>query len=263
MRRLDLAATLRAAEVEPGLDALLRAVGFLPQRRRHDHGASAFQHLHHGPAGSSLDAGALGVRAGTVPPTLSSGWGFPQRVIDAGWTSLDRVTASLNRAYWGHGQATSNRIIGGSWGKQTRVHPTKDIDMLFILPISTFHRFEARSGNKQSQLLQEVRQVLAETYPRTTVRGDGQVVVVDLGHVTIEVVPTFSDETGSLWICDTNNGGAYKRCDPWAEITTLDAADVDTGGSARHLARLAKLWRRHANVPLEIVLFLNGWRWRF
>ena len=252
MRRLDLAATLRAAEVEPGLDALLRAVDSSPS------------------GGGMIMVQALSSIFTTAPPVvpwMPARWGsvrarfadavermgIPQRVIDAGWTSLDRVTASLNRAYWGHGQATSNRIIGGSWGKQTRVHPTKDIDMLFILPISTFHRFEARSGNKQSQLLQEVRQVLAETYPRTTVRGDGQVVVVDLGHVTIEVVPTFSDETGSLWICDTNNGGTYKRCDPWAEITTLDAADVDTGGSARHLARLAKLWRRHANVPLEIL----------
>ena len=44
------------------------------------------------------------------------------------------VVASLNQAYWGHRDETTNRIFIGSWGKATRVRPPRDVDILFILP---------------------------------------------------------------------------------------------------------------------------------
>lgn len=185
-----------------------------------------------------------------------------------GEASLDRITATLNRHFWGHNDKVLNRIVGGSWGKQTRVRPTRDIDMLFLLPAPVFHQFQARSGNRQSQLLQHVKAVLAQTYTRTELRGDGQVVMVKMDHIVVEVVPAFRCDDGSLIICDANAGGRWKACTPEAEINDLAAAEARTGGTARHLARLAKLWARHVDAPIEsfmlerlAVEFLQTWQW--
>jgi hypothetical protein len=71
-----------------------------------------------------------------------------------------------------------NRLLVGSWGKATRVRPPRDVDLLFTPPLDVFYQFDQRTGNKQSQLLQDVAEALRESYPQTVIRGDGQVVVV-------------------------------------------------------------------------------------
>jgi SMODS domain-containing protein len=91
----------------------------------------------------------------------------------------------------------------GSWGKGTQVRPPRDSDVLFILPDNDFYRFEQRAGNRQSQLLQEVKEVLVDKYPTTRMRGDGQIVVVAFNTYQIEVVPAFKRLGGGYFICDT------------------------------------------------------------
>ena len=135
------------------------------------------------------------------------------------------VVACLNRAYWNHSGETANRVLIGSWGKQTRVRPPRDIDILFILPVEDYWRFQQRTGNRQSQLLQEMRDVLGQTYSATNIRGDGQVIVIPFNTYKIEVAAAFPREGGGFLICDTNDGGRYKHVDPIAEIAALDAAD--------------------------------------
>ena len=46
--------------------------------------------------------------------------------------------------------------------------------------------------------MQRVKEVIKETYPRTIVRGDGQVVVVSFSNYQIEVCPCFSENDGSF-----------------------------------------------------------------
>ena len=72
-------------------------------------------------------------------------------------TKQSGVRACLNRSYWGVSSGTANSLLIGSWGKQTQVRPPRDVDVTFLLPAEVYHRFQARSGNKQSQLLQEIR----------------------------------------------------------------------------------------------------------
>ena len=183
-----------------------------------------------------------------------------------GMTKIGGITACLNRIYWGHADTAMNAVLAGSWARQTRVRPSQDIDLIFILPDAVYWRFEARAGNRQSQLLQEVKQVLGATYSRTDMRGDGQVVVVHFGSIKVEVVPAFRLTNGQLWACNTNDGGRYVLCDPWAQADSLAAADVNTNGNARHLTRLAKLWAREQSVPLKsyvlerlAIAFLATW----
>lgn len=171
--------------------------------------------------------------------------------IEDGETKHKGVVASLNRAYWNNSDEFANRLIIGSWGKDTRVRPPRDIDVLFILPVEVYHRFQDRTGNRQSQLLQEVREVLAATYPATNIRGDGQVVVVPFNTYKIEVAPAFHRQGGGFLICDTNDGGCYKHADPLAEVAALDVADRVYNGNVRKLTRILKQWQRHCDVPIK------------
>ena len=107
------------------------------------------------------------------------------------------IVRCLNSEYWGSESCSDNCIIGGSWGKGTQGRPPRDVDVIFVLPYSTYLRFQNRDGNRQSQLLQEIKNALSAKYSSTRMRGDGQVVVVDFtsGH-GVEVAPAFKLTNG-------------------------------------------------------------------
>lgn len=195
--------------------------------------------------------------------------GVTQAQIDDGWRKQAGVRAALNRNYYGVRDEVSNSMLTGSWGKTLRVRPPRDIDIIFVLPVQVYYRYEGRLGNKQSQLLQEVRGVLAQTYPQSEMRGDGQVVVVRFASMPVEVVPAFALDNGRLLICDSKDGGSYRETDPYAEIAALDAADAATGGATRRLIRMAKQWQRHCSVPIKsfilermAIAFLETWPYK-
>lgn len=168
-----------------------------------------------------------------------------------GETKHQGIVSCLNRGYWNNSDEAANRILIGSWGKHTRVRPSRDIDIMFVLPVAVYWRFQQRAGNRQSQLLQEVKDWLLLTYPQTDIRGDGQVVVIPFNSYRVEVAPAILREGGGYLICDTNNGGQYKYVDPVAEIAVLDAADTRFNGNVRKLTRILKQWQRHCNVPIK------------
>jgi hypothetical protein len=184
-----------------------------------------------------------------------------------GNTKQAGVRNCLNRHYWDTASETANSMLIGSWGKQTRVRPPRDVDILFLLPASVYHRFQARSGsNRQSDLLKEVKNVLAQTYPQTAMRGDGQVVLVPFNMTTIEVSPGFRCQDGSIIVCDTNDGGSYKTSTAEAEHLALSNSDTRWNGNTRALARMMKQWQRECNVPLKsfqlerlAIEFLEKW----
>lgn len=160
------------------------------------------------------------------------------------------VRKSLHKAYFDEVTDTPNGFLVGSWGKNTTVAPPNDVDIFFVLPNEVFHRIETYQGNKQSSLLQEVRGHLLNTYPQTTMRGDGQVVTIGFNTIMVEVVPTFQNN-GQFLMPDTNDGGRWKVVDPYAEIACIDSADAATNGNTRRMVRMLKMWKRHCNVPLK------------
>jgi len=154
----------------------------------------------------------------------------------------------LNAHYWNVVDDNSHAFLSGGWGKGLWIRPPRDIDVLFVLPNDVYHRYQLRLGNRQSDLLQEVKGVLYGTYSTTQVRGDGQVVVVPFNHVKIEVVPAFALPNGRFLICDTSGTGSYHESDLVAELRALNAADNMFNGCARPLIRMAKQWQRECNV---------------
>jgi hypothetical protein len=161
------------------------------------------------------------------------------------------VRGCLNKHYYGVSSGSANSMLVGSWGKSTEIRPPRDIDVLFILPISVYYRHEQRPGNKQSQLLQEVRLILLQSYRNTRMRGDGQVVVVPFVSYAVEVVQAFRLQNGQYWICDTNSGGHYKLFDPAAEIENVRASNKTSRGNTRDLIRMMKRWQGDCSVQLK------------
>ena len=184
-----------------------------------------------------------------------------------GGRSHGSVRSTLNRNYYGVNSETANSMLVGAWGKDTMVRPPRNIDVMFVLPYTMYRRFEKRLGNKQAQLLLEVKDVLQRTYATTTtMRADGQAIIVSFGGHAVEVVPAFLLESTQYWICDTNDGGKFRTIDPVAELGALQASDLTTGGKTRDLIRMMKIWQRVCSVPLKSVIldllvieFLNSY----
>jgi Second Messenger Oligonucleotide or Dinucleotide Synthetase domain len=183
-----------------------------------------------------------------------------------GETKQAGVRACLNRHFYGYSSDTANSLLIGSWGKTTRVRPSRDVDILFLLPDAVYWRYQQRSGNRQSDLLQEVKNVLLVTYPQTSMRGDGQVILIPFNQTPVEVAPGFRCTDGNILVCDTNDGGSYKVSTAQAEESALSASDAHCVGNTRALARMLKQWQREHNVPLKsfqlerlAIEFLANW----
>ena len=170
--------------------------------------------------------------------------------VDDATTKVGGILKSLNSAYTGVANH-ENGLIVGSWGKATQIVHTEDVDLLYVVPVATYQRFNGHQGNGQSALLQEVKGIVGATYPTTTMRGDGQVVVVAFNSLTIEVIPAVALQNGQYWICDTHGGGRWVATDPSAQVQALNAADNDSAGNTRRLIRMVKAWKHARNVPIK------------
>jgi hypothetical protein len=173
----------------------------------------------------------------------------PRQFVD-GMTKRSGVVGCLNRYYYGS-TGTDNSFFIGSWAKDTATRPPRDVDLYFLLPPAVYRRFQGYLWNRQSALLQEVKGILADTYPDTDMSGDGQVVLVRFDTYSVEVVPAFRLINGRYWICNTHGGGSYKQTDPSAEIRYIEAVDQANNRNVRPLIRMLKAWQAWCSVPIK------------
>ena len=114
----------------------------------------------------------------------------PERLDAEG--KAERIAKSLFAKYYPNQTFTAwSYVKVGSYGKGTATRPRTDLDMLFVLPSDVYTRVEALTGNKQSQLLQEVRRTLLFTFPNTEISADGQAVVAPFQTYNVDIVPAF------------------------------------------------------------------------
>ncbi len=182
-------------------------------------------------------------------------------------TKYDNVAKKLHSHYFTTPFTGSTRKLIGSYGKGTAVRPPRDVDILFLLPKATWDRYQSRTGNRQSQLLQEVRGILQERYPATSIRGDGQVVVVPFrnGH-SVEVLPGWRTNNDKYFVPNTHDGGRWQTVDHDAEINYIRDSDERSNGNTRNLIKMLKAWQRDCSVPIKSLVlelrsvnFLHTW----
>lgn len=179
-------------------------------------------------------------------------------------TKAGGILECLNRRYWGRlPDGWTSYVLVGSWAKGTRVRPFSDMDLIYLLPWDVYFRFQNRSGNRQSDILQEIKGVLEASYPTTEIKCDGPTITMNFSTYKIEIAPAFRhpqytayiyDPLFQVFLCDTNYGGRYKLAAPATERNKLLQCDTAWNGGLVALIRMAKTWRRNCNVPIKSFL---------
>ena len=111
--------------------------------------------------------------------------------------------------------------------------------MIFQLPYSVYEQYDRYIGNGQSALLQAVKTSIEKTYSRTSIRADGQVILVPFTDgIIFEVVPAFINKDGSYTFPDSNNGGSWKNTNPKPEIEAIRTRNNACNGNLISLCRM-------------------------
>lgn len=181
-----------------------------------------------------------------------------------------RITRVLNEDFRGSSSDTANRFYVGSMGRNTAIPSVSDVDLLYVLPYSTYEQYNAYSGNKQSALLAAVRASICRTYRTSRVSGDGQVVVIAFEDgVTYEVLPAFLNKDGGYTFADSNNGGSWRTCKPKHEMEAFSLRDTACNYNLVALSRMVRAWRDRNNVSMNGMLidtlsyqFIDSWAYK-
>lgn len=185
-------------------------------------------------------------------------------------TRYKNITKRLNTDFWSTTSDTSHSLYVGSYGRNTAIHGTSDVDMIFRLPYSVYLQYDAHGGNGQSALLQAVRTSLRKTYSTTDIGGDGQVVVVAFGDdIRFDLLPAFPYADGSFRHPDSNGGGSWKRTNPKSEIAAIRNRNTDCNRNLIPLCRMMRAWKGKMSVPIGGLLidtlayqFMGSWKHR-
>ena len=180
------------------------------------------------------------------------------------------ITKRLNTDFWRTDSATSHSLQVGSYGRNTAIHGTSDVDMIFELPWSLYEQYDSYSSNGQSALLQAVRNSVKKTYPSTDIGADGQVIIIPFRDgITFELVPGFLNTDNSYTYPDSNGGGSWKRTNPRPEIEAIRMRNSTCNDNLIPLCRMMRAWKRKWVVPIGGLLidtlayqFIINWSYR-
>ena len=144
------------------------------------------------------------------------------------------VTKAINSSLWGISSDTSHSFYVGSYGRGTAID-TSDIDVLVEVPQSFYVQNPFTTYNPQSRLLQVVKNAILKSYPRSDVRGDGQVVVIDFSDdIKFEVLPAIqqTDPWGrkTYKYPDSHMGGRWMSTNPEEEQNAMEAKNATSNG---------------------------------
>ncbi len=185
-------------------------------------------------------------------------------------TRCKNITKRLNTDFWSTTSDTAHRLYVGSYGRNTAIHGTSDVDMIFQLPYAIYRQHDSHSGNGQSALLQIIRGSVRKTYPATDIGADGQVIVVSFGDaIRFDLVPAFVNKDGSYTYPDSNSGGSWKKTNPRPEFEAIRKRNVACNGNLIRLSRMMRAWKTKMAVPIGGLLidtlayqFVGSWKHR-
>ncbi|MGT1852506.1 nucleotidyltransferase [Enterobacter hormaechei subsp. hoffmannii] len=182
-------------------------------------------------------------------------------------TRYRNITKRLNTDFWGVNSEIYHSLYVGSYGRNTATNGLSDVDMIFELPYSEYTKYNNYLGSGQSALLQSVKRSIEKTYGTTSIRGDGQVILVPfLDGITFEVLPAFINGDDSYTFPDANNGGRWRITNPKPEISAIKSRNTLTNKNLVQLCRMTRAWKRKWNVPISGLLidtlayqFIENW----
>lgn len=166
-------------------------------------------------------------------------------------TRYKAITRRLNADYWSIISDTSHSLYVGSYGRNTAIQGFSDLDMLFQLPFPVYQQYNNYTSNGQSALLQSVKACIEKTYSTTSIKADGQVILVPFDDgITFEVVPSFTNTDNSFTYPDANDGGKWRTTNPKPEIEAIRARNAACNYNLVPLCRMVRAWKRKWEVPI-------------
>lgn len=175
------------------------------------------------------------------------------QVQDAGtiYIRYKKITQRLNTDFWTTTSDVAHSLYVGSYGRNTAISGFSDLDMIFQLPYSEYEKYDKYSGNGQSALLQAVKTSIEKTYSTTSIRADGQVIIVPFTDgISFEVVPAFINKNDSYTFPDANNGGSWRTTNPRPEIQAIRNQNSVCNGNLVPLCRMMRAWKRKWDVRI-------------
>jgi hypothetical protein len=163
---------------------------------------------------------------------------------------FEKITKRLNKDFHDIESSSENGIYIGSYGRNTAISGISDLDLLFVLPDELYKKYDDREGNKQSQLLQDVKTSIYKTYSQSKVKGDGQVVIIEFTNDYIELCPAFKETDGSFTYPDSNNGGKWKKTNPTPESAKIIEFDRECNNNLINLCRFIRAWKNKCGVKI-------------
>ena len=161
------------------------------------------------------------------------------------------ITKRLNTDFWRTDSETSHSLQVGSYGRNTAIDGTSDVDMVFQLPDSVYVQYNKYRSNGQSALLQAVRNSVISTYSATQIGADGQVVEIPFSDgITFELIPGFLKKDGSYTYPDSNNGGSWEVTNPRPEIEAIRERNDTCNNNLIPLCRMMRSWKEKWSVPI-------------
>lgn len=163
----------------------------------------------------------------------------------------NKITKKLNQAFRNTDSETANSLRVGSYGRYTGIKGISDLDMLYIMPDSSWDTYK----DSPSLLLSNVKEAILELYPKTDIRKDGLVIVVTFSDFKIEVQPVFEiqeedDTEVSYKYPTTKNGGEYKITKPKHEQKAMTEFKADHGTHHRLLCKMLRAWKDNVGLPM-------------
>ncbi len=165
-------------------------------------------------------------------------------------TKYTNVCKTLHKEYYELEYDGKTKLLFGSYKTKTNIRPLtemQDVDVLFKIPQETFDKFDDYESNGQAALLQEIKDILKDTYSTTNkIRAWAKVVLVKMagGTHNVEVLPALEKEDGTFTIPNSENDGSWENFDPRKQIDEFQAINDNTNGLTAELGRMMKSWVR-------------------
>jgi hypothetical protein len=195
---------------------------------------------------------------------------YNTRTQDAGTipSRYKAITRRLNTEFWNTTSDVAHGLYLGSYGRNTAIQGISDLDVLFQLPYSIYQQYNNYNGNGQSSLLQAVKKSIEKTYSTTSIRGDGQVILIPFTDgITFEVLPAFINDDDSYTYPDANGGGCWRVTNPKPEISAIRTRNAACNGNLVLLCRMMRAWKQKWDVPISGLLvdtlayqFIDTWQ---
>lgn len=188
------------------------------------------------------------------------------------------ITKAINKEFWNSESDSSHSRYVGSYGRGTATD-TSDLDVLIELPNDEYEHFTSMNGNGPSRLLQAVKDSILESYPRTDISADGQVVVVKFSDgMKFEVLPAFQDLNywgewkGTYIYPDTHMGGNWMTTNPIAEQDAMKQKNAENESNGLLFDTCKHIRYVHTNyyssyhlsgilIDSFVYAAIKGWHW--